>query len=85
MPDLIKTIKSLEDYEPYARHFRGITVEGSVILDALELLKEQEPVKPVKEQIFSSIFGLVCGACNFPLLSDSYMYCPRCGKKVKWE
>ena len=56
-----------------------------ITADALSLLLEQEPVKPVKEQIFSSIYGWVCGACSFPLLSDSYTYCPRCGRAVKWD
>jgi len=59
--------------------------EEQIQEDALALLKEQEAVKPVKEQFFSSIFGWVCGACGFPLLSDGYMYCPWCGKQVKWN
>lgn len=42
MADIKETIKALEDYEPYAEHFRAITVESSVLLAALELLKEQE-------------------------------------------
>lgn len=49
------------------------------------LLREQEAVKPVKEQIFSSFFGWVCGACGFSLLSDRYIYCPHCGRKMKWD
>lgn len=58
---------------------------SKAIEDAITLLLEHEPVKPVKEQIFSSIYGWVCGACSFPLLSDSYTYCPRCGRAVKWN
>ena len=42
MPDLSETIKSLENYEPYARNFTTIRVKSDVILDALKLLKEQE-------------------------------------------
>lgn len=53
--------------------------------DVRKLLKEQEPVKPVKKQIFSSIFGWVCGACGRPFLSDYYKYCPWCGRAVKWN
>ena len=40
MPDLSETIKSLENYEPYARNFTSIRVKSDVILDALDLLKE---------------------------------------------
>ena len=68
----------------YPAGYTGCTCK-LLMRDALTLLREQEPVKPVKEQIFSSIYGWVCGACSFPLLSDSYTYCPKCGRAVKWD
>ena len=57
----------------------------------LELLKEQEPVKPVVNQD-----EWVCGCCGSwlerqrmihpgAILHDLCEYCPSCGKKVDWE
>ena len=59
--------------------------------DALELLKNQEPIKPVVNQD-----EWVCGCCGTELerqkmispnaiFHDLYDYCPHCGKKVDWE
>ena len=50
-------------------------------IDALALLKAQEPVEPVYE------LGITrCGQCNHEI--DKYggdNYCPQCGRAVKWE
>ena len=61
-----------------------------VLLDAIALLKEQEAVEPVLEQDF-----MVCGECGHDvilqrmigdmLLDERVLYCPACGRKVKWE
>ena len=59
--------------------------------NALALLKAQEPVAPVLQ-----LGGnYVCGACGVytvgfmhPLTGESvqtWQYCGKCGKKVKWE
>jgi len=59
--------------------------------DALELLKAQEPVKPVVD-----IDTLKCGNCGHTLehqalLGDNVLFheqyncCPDCGRKVKWD
>lgn len=56
-----------------------------------EMLKEQEPVKPVVNQD-----EWVCGCCGSwlerqrmihpgAILHDLCEYCPQCGKKVDWE
>ena len=56
-----------------------------------EMLKEQEPVKPVVNQD-----EWVCGCCGSwlerqrmihpgAILHDLCEYCPSCGKKVDWE
>ena len=58
--------------------------------DALELLKEQEPVKPVVNRD-----EWVCGYCGTELerqklihpnaiFHEIFEYCPQCGKKVNW-
>ena len=56
--------------------------------DALTLLKEQTPVKPVKSKL-SWEHGYNwdiwdCGYCGSQLRSDAN-YCDRCGHKVNWD
>lgn len=61
------------------------------VVDALALLREQEPVAPVLQ----SGGNYVCGACGVytvgfmhPLTGESvqtWKYCGSCGKKVRWE
>lgn len=63
--------------------------------DALELLKEQEPVKPIV-----AVDTWLCSNCLHTLESqeliddeenpqilvhEQYNFCPQCGKAVKWE
>ena len=47
--------------------------------DALELLKEQEPVKPIRLENWWE-----CPSCGGNIVANM-KYCPRCGKAVKWE
>ena len=47
--------------------------------DALELLREQKPVKPINKSDMN-----FCGECKFAL-AETMNYCPKCGKAVKWE
>lgn len=56
----------------------------SVYDNALELLKEQEPVKPVRFQPGTGNPMLKCGGCLEDLKSI-YNYCPWCGRKLNWE
>ena len=49
MIDRETVIKELENYEPYARAFSNITIIGSIVIDALELLKEKEDVVRCKD------------------------------------
>lgn len=58
------------------------------VIDALELLKEQEAVEPKKtayQRVDHTIaFRYRCGTCNMSIF-PSYKYCPFCGQAVKWE
>ena len=47
--------------------------------DVLELLNEQEPVKPIRLENWWK-----CPACEQNIVANM-KYCPGCGKKVKWE
>ena len=51
--------------------------------EALELLKEQEPVKPIKTGK-GILERTRCGACGSEI-ANSHFYCWYCGRKVKWD
>ena len=49
---------------------------SDTVKDAMELLKKQEPVKPMD--------GWLCGQCGCRIYRDAN-YCYNCGRKVMWE
>ena len=61
---------------------------GDLMAHALELLKEQEAVKPLKSKLsFTHGFDWEiwdCGCCGNQLRSFA-KYCDQCGKAVKWD
>lgn len=88
--ELGKVIKGLEccggissAYEcPYQGSEGCNNCRGNIYLDALALLKEQEPVKP----FFSSDRRWLCSNCmrEVEKYGGDY-YCPGCGRKLLWE
>ena len=59
-----------------------------ILGDAIDLLKEREPVKPIKQkQLNEYMFSYACGKCGTFLmpLGTSAQYCYHCGTAVKWE
>ena len=56
---------------------------ANLVRDALELLKEQEAVKPRRIDGKRNHF-IKCGNCNDDLMTG-YKFCPNCGKAVKWN
>lgn len=54
-----------------------------VAKDALALLREQEPVKPIEEGK-RPYRWFRCGNCEEPLYGP-WNYCQKCGRKVKWD
>ena len=51
-----------------------------MLTDVLALLKEQEAVEPIKDEV-----GLIhCGNCN-AMLEHHPFYCWNCGQEVKWD
>ena len=68
-------------------------VPQQLVLDAIALLKAQEPVEPTrKPEIFDSLY--FCGKCSakvgFQIRKDDSWrfkckFCPDCGQAVKWE
>ena len=64
---------------------------NALYTDALELLKEREPVKPTL-----AVDTWICSQCGHTLESqelivkenlvhETYSFCPNCGKAVKWD
>ena len=47
--------------------------------DALKLLKEQEPVKPIRLENWWE-----CPSCGGNIVANM-KYCPGCGRSVKWN
>ena len=74
----VKTVKESNEDAP-------IKISLACIEDILELLKEQEAVKPIKKDTVEITaryeFDCPCGA---PLLIGQ-PYCADCGRSVKWE
>ena len=59
---------------------------SQLALEALELLKEQEPIKP-KSKVRHGENGQIqhwCGNC-MAMLHGKPKYCSNCGRQVKWE
>ena len=68
--------------------YRGVSpCQNKLAADALALLKDQEPVKPVFErQFMSSIEIYDCGKCGTSLgVKGIAKYCMNCGQAVKWD
>lgn len=51
---------------------------------AIAELKGNEPVKPSRTLSPEGNWWEDCGACDTVLLKW-YTYCPKCGRKVKWD
>lgn len=74
----IDNLKWLKGYDNTV--IGGKTV-GEILDEINDLLKEQEPIKPVRN------LGITrCGNCNYEIdRYDGVKYCPNCGRAVKWD
>jgi len=92
MVDREKVIKGLDlcltwevsacDSCPYATECEEalVGIDSSPLRrDALELLKEQEPVKPIRLENWWE-----CPSCGGNIVANM-KYCPGCGRSVKWN
>ena len=85
-----KVIKWLEEISDYFFSVYHHSKDGEeinkakdrcdAVEDALSLLKEHEPVKPIERNGF-----YYCGSCRYALMTNHQKYCSDCGKKVKWN
>lgn len=91
MPDREKVIKALETHisTDDSVGCDDCTYENDgwcmtrVMTDAIALLKEQEAVEPIPPEDEFSLYR--CGKCHRQLFRCVDKYCPRCGRKVKWN
>lgn len=93
MPDREKYIEILSKTAKTVKEFSEdtpIKISLKCIEDILELLKEQEAIKPIAKE--DDTFECVCGAVvgwkeldSSGMVATRFNYCPFCGKAVKWE
>lgn len=88
MTDRDSVMKQLEEcLSASCRGFRACPYdkEWDAVKAAYDLLKEQEPVKPVEK--WDHGFYYACGSCweELGIVREYPSYCPCCGKKVKWD
>lgn len=55
--------------------------------EVLELLKEQQPVKPIQFEKKSKVTRdkYECGACGSSEVFKEWEYCPWCGQALDWK
>ena len=101
MPDREKVIKGLEchridnnhrincaDCPYYVDDDNHIRCVNDLHDDALELLKEQEAVEPIKPLDKDDDYTFMCSNCKGELFCGDVIrdnFCPTCGRSVKWE
>ena len=54
-----------------------------ILKDAIELLKEQEPVIVRQREMMHMLFWC-CGSCGVPI-TEGDKFCRMCGKAAKWD
>ena len=85
MPDRDSVIEALGQAIPFMR-VKGYGAVALIMLDALALLKEQEPMKPKEGFQEDGLYYASCGDCGYPITELRYLkdsFCPHCGRKVK--
>lgn len=63
-----------------------VFVRKDIVGDALNLLKEQEPIRPILARIgnYEAINDYTCPVCGTDLY-HLQKYCDECGRAVKWD
>ena len=91
MVDRKKVIKGLETCstghcEVACPYYNTSQCTRIILTDALELLKEQEPIeaKTMGESKSHGSWWFACGACGHAIdIEDNF--CRECGRKVMWD
>lgn len=87
MADVAKVIGHFQDaIEASGNNNKWRFVRTDIIQEAVELLKEQEPVEPKVINLYPHNVW-ACGNCGHVAvgsLAYKAKYCPECGRKVQW-
>ena len=62
----------------------NIEIPNALLMDALELLKAQEPVDPAIGGNQNSCWYYICPICQLAI-DKGDKYCRHCGQAVKWK
>lgn len=87
MPDGDKVISHFQDaIEASGKGNRWRFVRVDIIEDAIELLKEKEPVeaKIMGESKSHGSWWFACGACGHAIDPEDN-FCRECGREIKWD
>lgn len=89
MADREKVVRAVETcFDSWIDKHRnmGLDLHGVERLkrDALEMLKEQEPLEP-KREVNNNGQILSCGNCGAWFIVQKQKYCHECGRAVKWD
>ena len=86
--NLTMLMEAIEWMKKRLKIVRPDSESGIMYNKIIELLKEKEPIAPVKMEAIaddgSKFFKYYCHHCHgriFPV----FKYCPECGQKVKWD
>lgn len=79
---LEEAIRTIETHVP--ERYRGYSRLSCH--DAIALLREQEPVKPITQDAWPNPVK-VCGSCGryITYTAGRPRYCPNCGGEMKWD
>lgn len=77
---VISALQGEVDSAVYMGHSFKDCVPVKHLVDALSLLKVQEPMKPIENSGF-----YYCGTCRYVLMTHHQKYCGECGRAVKWD
>ena len=58
-----------------------VRLDVELAKELLTMLREHEPVKPFRE----GFEDYNCGSCGAGLRYEDDIYCPYCGKEIKWD
>ena len=92
MPDREKVIRELINLPTTVYcGFYQLRITHDLRDETVELLKEQEAVKPILTPWIANddgevaVYKMECGKCGVPFYYEEQNYCSECGTPILWE